>query len=58
MSARRLARLQLNPVERLWLYLRERFSSLRVFEDRAIIDACCQAWNTAAKRINSLCNQP
>lgn len=53
---------ELNPVERLWLYLRERFLSLRVFDDHdAIIDACCQAWNAAAddaERIKSLCLQP
>ena len=36
---------ELNPVERVWLYLRERFLSLRVLDDtEAIIDACCQAW--------------
>jgi hypothetical protein len=34
-----------NPVERVWLYLRERFLSLRAFADhRAIVDACCDAW--------------
>jgi transposase len=53
---------QLNPVERLWLYLRERFLSLRVFADyHAIVAACCAAWNRlAAKpgRIRSLCDQP
>ena len=33
---------ELNPVERVWLYLRERFLSLRLFETtEAIIDACC-----------------
>jgi len=37
---------ELNPVERVWLYLRERFLSLRVLNDtEAIIDACCDAWN-------------
>jgi transposase len=37
---------QLNPVERVWLHLRERFLSLRLFADLdAIIDACCDAWN-------------
>src|SRR3954451_17939885 len=37
---------ELNPVERVWLYLRERFLSLRVFADyRAIVEACCEAWN-------------
>jgi transposase len=33
-----------NPVERVWLYSRERFLSLRVFADyRTIVDACCAA---------------
>lgn len=53
---------ELNPVEHVWLYLRERFLSVRVFKDyRAIVEACCQAWNrlTAAPgRIHSLCHQP
>jgi transposase len=52
----------LNPVERVWLYLRERFLSLRVFADyRAIIDACCTAWNRLVAepgRLRSLCDQP
>jgi transposase len=53
---------ELNPVERIWLYLRERCLSLRVFPDyRAIVDACCTAWNRLVAepgRIRSLCNQP
>lgn len=53
---------ELNPVERIWLYLRERFLSLRVFkDDRAIVDACCAAWNRLVGepgRIRSLCHQP
>ena len=53
---------ELNPVERIWLYLRERFLSLRVFPDyRAIVDACCTAWSRLVAepgRIRSLCNQP
>ena len=53
---------ELNPVERVWLYLRERFLSLRVFADhRAIVAACCQAWNRLAAepdRLRSLCDQP
>jgi transposase len=37
---------ELNPVERIWLYLRERFLSLRAFRDyRAVVDACCDTWN-------------
>ncbi len=53
---------ELNPVERVWLYLRERFLSLQVFKDyRAIVDACCAAWNRLVAepgRLRSLCNQP
>jgi transposase len=53
---------ELNPVERVWLYLRERFLSLRVFRDyRAIVDACCIAWNRLVAdpgRLHSLCDQP
>ena len=53
---------ELNPVERVWLHLRERFLSLRVFADyRAIVDACCAAWNQLVAepgRLRSLCNQP
>ena len=53
---------ELNPVERLWLCLRQCFLSLRVFENQdAVIDACCQAWNAVAddaERIRSLCLQP
>jgi transposase len=53
---------ELNPVERVWLYLRDRFLSLRVFVDyRAIVDACCAAWNRLAAepgRLRSLCDQP
>jgi hypothetical protein len=53
---------ELNPVERVWLYLRERFLSLRVFaDDRAIVDACCEAWRRLVAepgRLRSLCDQP
>ena len=53
---------ELNPVERVWLYLRERFLSLRVFADyHAIVDACCLAWNRLVAdpgRLRSLCDQP
>jgi transposase len=36
----------LNPVERIWLYLRERFLSHRLFETyEAVVEACCRAWN-------------
>lgn len=53
---------QLNPVERVWLYLRERFLSLQVFADYdAIVDACCRAWNRLTaepERLRSLCQYP
>lgn len=36
---------ELNPVERLWLYLKERFLSHRLLEDYAAIEgAICKAW--------------
>ncbi len=53
---------ELNPVERVWLYLRERFLSLRVLDDtEAIIDACCKAWIdliAEPERMRSLCAYP
>jgi hypothetical protein len=49
-------------VERIWLYLRERFLSLRLFADlEAIIAGCCDAWNrlvTEPGRIASLTDYP
>ena len=53
---------ELNPVERVWLYLRERFLSLRALADtEAILDACCRAWNALVAepgRLHSLCAYP
>ena len=53
---------ELNPVERVWLYLRERYLSHRLFADYdAILDACCRAWNALAAepdRLRSLCAFP
>ena len=38
---------ELNPVENLWQHLRQNQLSLRVWPDyTAIVDTCCQAWNT------------
>jgi hypothetical protein len=52
----------LNPVERIWLYLRERFLSHRLFADLgAILDGCSDAWNRLVAepgRIASLTNYP
>jgi hypothetical protein len=53
---------ELDPVGRVWLYLRERFLSWRAFADcRAVVDACCAAWNRPVAepgRLRSLCGQP
>lgn len=53
---------ELNPVERVWLYMRERFLSHRVFVNyHAILDACCAAWNAVANApdlMHSLTNYP
>ena len=53
---------ELNPVERVWLYLKERFLSHRLLADYdAIVDAACMAWNRLAAetgRIASLSSYP
>ena len=38
---------ELNPIENVWLYLRQNYLSNRVFDDYdAIVEACCDAWRT------------
>ena len=53
---------ELNPVERVWLYLKERFLSHRLHPDYdAIVEAACLAWNrlkAETGRIRSLCSYP
>ena len=51
---------QLNPVERVWLYLRERHLSHRLLDGYdAIVDACCAAWNQLTpQRLRSLTSYP
>ena len=51
---------ELNPIERVWLYLRERFLSYRLHADQeAVMDAACKAWNRLTpERLRSLCNYP
>ena len=53
---------ELNPVERVWLYLKERYLSHRLHDDYdAIVDATCKAWNrlrAETGRITSLCSYP
>jgi hypothetical protein len=46
---------ELNPVERVWLYLRERFLSHRALESyKAVLDAACRAWNALAAEAGRL----
>jgi hypothetical protein len=51
---------ELNAIEKVWQYLRDRYLSGRLFSGtRAIVDACCEAWNkliAEAGRIQSLTN--
>ncbi len=51
---------ELNAIERLWQYLRDRYLSGCVFRDaQAVIDACCRVWNALLAergRIRSLTN--
>ena len=53
---------ELNPVERVWLFLKQRFLSHRLLNDYdAIVDAATRAWNTLVAetgRITSLCSYP
>ena len=53
---------ELNPVERVWLYLKERFLSHRLHADYdAIADAAATAWNRLTaepRRLTSLCSYP
>jgi len=49
---------ELNSVERVWLYLRERHLSHRLHADNpAILDAACAAWRKLTpERLRSLCD--
>ena len=53
---------ELNPVERVWLFLKEKFLSHRLLDDYdAILDAAAVAWNRMASepgRLLSLCSYP
>lgn len=51
---------ELNPVERVWLYLRERYLSQRLLADyQAVLDAACAAWRQLTPEcLRSLCNYP
>ncbi len=53
---------ELNPVEKIWQYLRERHLSHRVLADYdAVVDAACRAWNALTAepgRLRSLASFP
>ena len=48
---------KLNPVERVWKYMRDRYLSLRVYRDYDhVFDAAGEAWNRLdEQRLKSLC---
>ena len=46
---------ELDPVERVWLHLRERFLSHRGLDGyKAVLDAACDAWNALAAETGRL----
>jgi hypothetical protein len=53
---------ELNPVERIWLYPRERYLSHRLLPDEeTVVEAWCCAWNALTAEtgpIRSLCAYP
>jgi transposase len=51
---------ELNPVERVWLHLRERHLGHRLLDDYdAIVQALCRAWNALTReRLQSLTSYP
>lgn len=53
---------ELNPIERLWLHLRDNRLSHCLFQTIGeIVDTCCDAWNWLlgqTGRIQSLCSYP
>lgn len=53
---------ELNPIEKVWQFLRDRYLSHRLFRDlAAVVGACCAAWNRLLAepgRLRSLCAFP
>jgi transposase len=46
---------ELNPQENIWQYLRQNYLANRVFDSyEAIVDACCEAWNSLAAQVGSI----
>lgn len=50
---------ELNPIERFWQHLKDRWLSNRIFQTLDdVINACCQAWNLAIAEtgtVSSVC---
>lgn len=48
---------ELNPIERLWAYIKSHYLSNRVYKDYAhLLDACTKAWNRlTAEQFASIC---
>ncbi len=49
---------ELNPVERLWLWIKENYlSNVVINREHNLVDIGCQAWNQLSKeRVKSICN--
>ena len=46
---------ELNPVERVWLYLKSRFLSMRLLNDyKAIVTAAARAWRRLCRQTGRL----
>ena len=46
---------ELNPMEQVWLLLKQRFLANRVFNGfEQIVDECCEAWNSFLKIPNKI----
>jgi hypothetical protein len=52
---------ELNPVEQIWQYLRDKYLANRCFKDyEDIVTACCKSWNTFSNNVptvKSLCQR-
>lgn len=52
---------ELNPMEQVWQFLKQKYLANRVFEDyEAILNACCDAWNaflSIPEKIKTLCSR-
>ncbi len=52
---------ELNPMEQVWLWLKQKWLSNRAYEDyNAIVDACCEAWNQFANNsqlVSRICHR-